>query len=208
LQNIEYIWPGEKDELYRETVIAAQYIADVVTNLQNFASGRITEEFSYADVKELALEVIPLFQRDCEKAGVRLDYCLNDDCKVFVQKTEFKRALDNLLANALEAIVDVQKKKVEEWDGRKEVYVGVVREKSDVLVSVQDTGIGLDRDDIPKLFSLRFSTKDMGKPSGYGLGNVFSFVVHNKGDVFPESDGLGKGSTFYMRFPYVEKPTS
>jgi len=209
LQNIEHVWPeGDRSEMYRETVGAAKYVAEVVSNLQNFASGRITEEFSYANAKELALEVIPLFQRRCDDAGVHLDYCLNEGCTIFVQKTEFKRALDNLLANALEAIGDVQKKKVEEWDGRKEVYVGVAREKSDVLVSVQDTGIGLDRDDIPKLFNLRFSTKDKGRPSGYGLGNVFSFVVHNKGDVFPESEGLGKGSTFYMRFPYVEKPSA
>ncbi|MCX6708259.1 MAG: HAMP domain-containing sensor histidine kinase [Candidatus Woesearchaeota archaeon] len=208
LQNIEHIWPGKKGELYRETAGAAKYIADVVSNLQNFASGRITEEFSYANAKELALEVIPLFQRRCDEAGVRLEYCLSDDCKIFVQRTGFKRALDNLLENAFEAIGAVQKKKVEEWDGRKEVCLSVARDQSDVLVSVRDTGVGLEVDYIPKLFKSIFSTKDKGKPSGYGLGNVFSFVVHNKGDVFPESEGLGKGSTFYMRFPYVEKPTS
>ncbi|MCS7254466.1 MAG: ATP-binding protein [Armatimonadota bacterium] len=85
------------------------------------------------------------------------------------------------------------------------VIVRVIREDNTLLFSVKDQGIGIPRDKLATIFEkfARIDTRDTRAAGGTGLGLylVKHLVEAHDGMIWAESEGVGKGSTFYFRLP-------
>jgi signal transduction histidine kinase len=152
------------------------------TQLINVLENKIRELQSEAELKEQAISF--------KKPPGQVPEILADSSK-----------LDEVFGNILDNAVKYTPVK-----GKININLEVNRE--DILITIQDTGIGIPKDEIPYLFD-RFARGRGVKvnPAGSGLGLyiVRKLVEGHGGKVWVESAGLDKGSTFFVKLPRKAK---
>lgn len=145
-------------------------------------------------LNELVNSAVANFRNNAANKNIALSLQLADDLPTISgDKTLLRQAISNLVDNAI---------KYTAAGGR----VKIVSESRDmnVVVSVQDTGIGIAPSDQARLFEKFFRVKQRDtigiKGSGLGLAIVKSIVERHGGRIWVESR-LGQGSSFYMALP-------
>ena len=96
----------------------------------------------------------------------------------------FDWVIENLLKNALDAM-----------EGRGNIIVNIKNDTGQVIIDITDTGKGISKQNIARVFKPGFTTKKRG----WGLGLSLSKRIieqYHKGDIFVKNSELGKGTSF------------
>ncbi len=109
---------------------------------------------------------------------------------VMVVPDQLSQVFINILINAVDAL-----------DGKPgRITVQTIQHHGELEVTVQDSGMGISREDQDKIFEPFFTTKEVGKGSGLGLWVSYSIVKGFGGDILVESQP-GRGTTFRVMIP-------
>jgi len=133
--------------------------------------------------------------------GVRLDVSITEEIWVNADETRIEQIVGNLLSNALKYTPE---------GGT--VEVRLERTDDRAVLIVRDTGIGIPPELLPRVFELFVQgerTLDRGAGGlGIGLTLVRRLAELHGGTVEARSEGTGKGSTFTLTLPLIEKPSA
>jgi two-component system, cell cycle sensor histidine kinase and response regulator CckA len=136
---------------------------------------------------------------------VELNFTLAPDLQVTTaDPTQIEQVLMNLCLNARDAmpqggriVIETQNVEIREDSYRTRSYGQPGRH---VLLSVSDTGVGMDAATLDRIFEPFFTTKEMGKGTGLGLATVYGIVRQHGGFVNARSEP-GHGTTFRVYLP-------
>jgi len=193
--------PGKIVEGQRDILTTAQENIDRLSNIINslldisrIESGKLKLYTKPVNMSELIKNTVSDFKYLAEQKGILLDYKVTQDkVDISCDADKIRQVLVNLIFNAL---------KFTSQDGRIKVICN--ENGNEVIVSVQDTGIGISEENIPRLFDrfIQFGREPGPGEKGTGLGLAISkgIVELHKGRVWVESK-LNKGSEFYFSLP-------
>jgi CheY-like chemotaxis protein len=121
---------------------------------------------------------------------------------------QLEQVIMNLVVNAKDAMPDGGKLTLQSSDVTVRPGVGehrFIQPGRYAVISVADTGCGMDKETQSRVFEPFFTTKEKGKGTGLGLSTVYGIVKQSSGYVFVQSEP-GAGTTFHVYLPRVEDP--
>jgi predicted ATPase/signal transduction histidine kinase len=107
----------------------------------------------------------------------------------------------NLMVNACQAIEVRQKQTNSNAKGK--LWLRLRRAPDELQVEIEDTGIGIEAEILPRILEPFFTTKDVGSGTGLGLSISYGIIQKHQGRLSITST-LGKGSCFVIHLPYAE----
>lgn len=167
-------------------------------------------------VNKLQIQTIPIINEVCQfmrsslptTIEIKQDIRTNHD-SIMADPTQFQQVLMNLCTNAGQAmletggVLDVVLEETNLNEDELPAYQGL-RPGPYMKLSVKDTGPGIRKEHLHRIFDPYFTTKEQGKGTGLGLAVVHGIVKENEGDIKVYSTP-GQGTVFHVFFPLVEK---
>jgi PAS domain S-box-containing protein len=188
---------------------AASRAADLTAKLLSFSRKAKVLELTFK-AHECIENALLILERSIDKRiGIRRRFWAKQD-SVNGDMTQLQNAILNLGINARDAMPDgglltVSTENVY-FD---EIYCNLstfdLKPGYYIKISIEDTGIGMDKAILSRLFEPFFTTKAMGKGTGLGLASVYGTTKEHKGEIHAYSEP-GKGSVFTMSLPIVDAP--
>ena len=196
----------------REMVSAATRAARVAQQLLTF-SRRQVKQTELLDLHAAITALGPVLERllGADKTLVLLPS--RSRCRVMADPTQIDQVLINLAANARDAM---------RTGGRVTIAVDEVRLDRDyaeshrvsrlvpgpyVRIAVSDTGMGMNKETLAKIFEPFYTTKPVGAGTGLGLSTVYGIVKQHDGFIWPYSE-VGVGTTMKIYLPAAPEDAS
>src|SRR5216683_983980 len=177
----------EAQEAARRIVRDGKRAAEVITRIREFL--RKTEsEKSRLDINQTIREIVTVIKREAVENGVDLRMDLTSDIPpVLGDRVQLQHVILNLLMNGLDAMAAITERP--RW-----LSISTRNHDTDkVLVVVRDSGNGIDRESLEKIFDAFYTTKTEGM--GMGLAISRSIVEDHGGKLWAVANG-GIGATF------------
>jgi two-component system cell cycle sensor histidine kinase/response regulator CckA len=198
------------DHALREKAQAIQQAADRATTLT-----RQLLAFSRKQLLELKVVDVNAIVQDMERLlrpliGEDVEFSVSlapEAAHTRADAGQLEQVLMNLVVNAKDAMssggklsIETQNMVVDEAHRRAQTFI---RPGQYVMLSVSDTGMGMDRETQSRIFEPFFTTKEKGKGTGLGLSTVYGIVKQSGGYVMVHSE-KARGTTFQIYLPRVE----
>ncbi|MEK7702886.1 MAG: ATP-binding protein [Nitrospirota bacterium] len=190
----------ERSDTFNEMALSLGIIKDgilrseaIVNNLTLFAQKEdLFESLNLSNCLNTALE---LTQHEWSpRIEIHCDY--GDTVLVEGSVSQINQALLNVLQNAIYAIL-----------GEGEIFIQMYSKGQEIVLTIRDTGSGIDECNLPRVFEPFFTTKAVGKGAGLGLAITYKIIVethHGKIDIKSRE---GEGTEVSITLPIAQNAT-
>lgn len=163
-----------------------QRVNKIITQFLSFAR---PPELNFSEItsSKFINDIVTLFISQAKEKGVNFEVNEQTVANLYIDQDQLKQAIMNILQNSLDATAEGGK-----------IKLSFNTKDNKVYFEVEDTGIGIPRENFSKIFNLYFSTKSSG--TGLGLSIVQRIVSQHDGNISVESE-VGKGTKFTIELP-------
>ncbi|MBW2568363.1 MAG: response regulator [Deltaproteobacteria bacterium] len=178
--------------------------ADLTKQLLGFAMGG-KYEIKSTDINELIEKCSDMFGRTKKESRIHTTFQKNVFA-VEIDRSQIEQVLLNLFVNAWHAMPEggdifIETKNISLNDD--DVMHYGIKPGKFVMVSVTDTGIGMNKETRQHIFEPFFTTKKLGRGTGLGLASAYG-IIKNHGGLINVNSKKGKGTTFNFYLPAVK----
>ncbi|HTH71860.1 MAG TPA: ATP-binding protein [Candidatus Pristimantibacillus sp.] len=195
--NIEGLQGQNQSETLKQAKRSIRYIDDMVVRVRDQLHGRANiRPFNIASEMD---EIIKIMRHRGQLAGVELNWRSPDDRKQLRSRGEpirFRQMMANLIGNGLDAYGERKSP-----DEHREVLITATNNTRDIIITVDDWGSGVPKDELNKLFRPFHSTKDTGM--GMGLFIVKQIAEEHFGGSVA-IDTTKKHTRFTVKLPRAQ----
>ncbi len=189
----------EKDELHNYIKDLNKSSAELQNLLQNLLqwaamqNNRLISNPEKINLPEIINENISLLKNNADKKQIKLNSKIQNRTTIYADVLMIKTVFRNLLSNAI---------KFTEKNGKIEIMAKTTGKY--IEIELKDNGIGINQEDISKLFRIDVDTKKIGNSpeKGTGLGLILAkeMLEKNNGQISVKSK-IGKGTSFFITLP-------
>lgn len=168
-------------------------LSDLLKKMLSF-SRPDQEERQLTDINVVLDEILLLHEKQLRENSIRIHTLFGEGLKeVFASKNQLRQVFLNMISNARDAMPE---------GGT--LSVSTRGENGRVIIEISDTGTGIDKDHLDKIFEAFFTTKTSVKGIGLGLSVCYGFIKDHGGDILVKSD-RDSGTTFTIILPAYQK---
>ena len=179
-------WEETVDRIRNRT----SHIVDIIRT-QNTHHG-VSKIRKDVNLKAAISDAVKILQDSIEKRQIQIEIdCGDAPEEIRIQESQFHQMLVNLIKNSVEAIDELGTLREHNEAPRIHIHSHILDES--LCIDITDNGIGIDTQDLQRIFSAGFTSKEHG--SGLGLHSSANFVIGSGGKIQACSDGKGKGAT-------------
>jgi len=184
--------PQQAEKDLEKIVKSSLHAREIVKKLMSFS--RVTQpEKKKTDINQLVEESIYFFKSRCNKEGIELSTTFEPDLPIIlVDPVQIEQVLINIIVNAMQAMPEGGKLDIQTRSNN-----------GNLNIIIKDTGHGMSKDVIEKIFNPFFTTKKNGKGIGLGLSVVKGIIDSHNGNIKVESKP-DKGTQFEIILPITK----
>ncbi len=176
----------EYDNFLKSIVDETKRLNNIVNQFLSLAKAQKLNLLS-VNLKSFLEEILNLVKLEAEEKKISLISKFSSDAYLKIDKEEMKKAILNIILNGIQAT---------EPGGK--VCVETLKDNNYFLIKISDTGKGIAKGDLARIFQPYFTTKDKG--TGLGLAIAHRIITDHKGKIEVESE-VGRGTTFTIYLP-------
>ena len=179
-----------------------RFLVEKVLQMSMFDRKSVSFKKKDLDLNELLEQIASTFSLRVEHTGGRIYTEIEAvDSAIYVDEVHFQNAITNLMDNAV---------KYRKPDEPLDLYIRTWNEKDRLCFSIRDTGLGIKKENVRKIFDkfYRVHTGNVHDVKGFGLGLAYvkRIIDLHEGEIKCESE-LGKGTTFTISLPVLQETT-
>jgi len=190
---------AKQEIIIKNAAVNIERLKNIINDLLDISRierGVYKLQYSLVNLNDLLTDTSGYFKDSAGQKGVKLEYRLpKRQINIFVDYEKINRVLSNLITNAI---------KFTEEGGSIKVEVKVLESK--IRIGVIDTGIGIPKDGLSKVFKrfVQVTNDSQKKNKGLGLGLSIAkeLVQMHGGEIWVESE-VAHGSKFYFTLPKI-----
>jgi len=166
-----------------------QRLSEMLRNMLSFSKPE-EEKRRPVKIDELIEGILLVMEKQMKESNIQVEASFDSDIpEVMASTNQMRQVMLNILKNAKEAMPK---------GGT--LTVRTAREGNKILITTQDTGIGIPEEIRDKIFEAFFTTKQKVKGVGLGLSVCYGIIKDHGGEIKVESEE-GKGTTFTISLP-------
>ena len=194
----QYLSRKQRTHEEKENLLVIQYQVNRISNILKrmlSLSRPATGDYKWTDINQLVDNTLSLVGFDRRAKSVTIKNITSPDLPiVWLNPQHFEQVLLNIFLNSLDAM--------NAKSDEQEHVLMITRELNDGMIEIRirDTGIGMSPEVCKRAFESFFTTKEIGKGTGFGLFISYNLIAEIDGTIEMNSE-LGKGTTVIVRIP-------